>query len=161
VHLREYSITGFIREVGGHILFGVVAALPTLDPGLVLLCGAESILIDSDHLLTFLDFPVEVRLAHSITFALVAPLALSYLVRGDRRLNPWVFLVTLSAFAAHLAFDVYAGNGLVPLLTPFSVAYASLPYWAWFPLEIGAVLLSALAWYLRRSGGAPTLPRSL
>lgn len=144
VHLHEYSATGLTQEVGGHIIFGVVAALLTLDPALVLLCGAESILIDSDHLLAFLNFPVEPRLAHSISFALVAPLVLSRLTRGGRRLNRGVFLVSLSAIAAHLSYDVLAGNGMFPLLAPFSIAFTTLPYWTWIPLEVVAVLLCAV-----------------
>jgi len=57
---------------GGHVLFGAVAALPSLDSGLVMLASGESLLIDSVHLLAALGYPVEGRLAHSTFFALAA-----------------------------------------------------------------------------------------
>jgi hypothetical protein len=144
VHLHEYSLPLFAREVGGHVVFGVVAALVTLNPSLIALAGAESILIDSDHILAALNFPVIGRTAHSFSFAFDSALLLSYLARGERRLNRGVFFVTLSAIASHLSYDVFAGNGLFPLLTPFTFTSYNFPYWWWPGFELSAVLLSLL-----------------
>jgi len=153
-HFHEYTPVLLAWEVGGHVLFGLVAAAPTLDPSLALLCGAESIAIDSDHILAALDLPVEGRLAHSVSFALVAPILLSYLTRGSRGSSRGVPLVTLSAIADHMSFDVFAGNGVVPLLSPFSLAYFDLPYWTWVPLEALAVFLAAIIRLRGRSSEA-------
>ena len=105
----------------------------TLDSSLILLAGAESILIDADHLLSALDFAVEGRLAHSASFAIAAALV-----------NKMVFLVTLAAVSTHLGYDVFAGNGLFPLLAPFTTTSYSFPTWTRVPLESMVVLLCAM-----------------
>jgi len=154
--LHEYSAFGALREVGGHILFGVVAGVATWDSRLAILCGAESILIDSDHILPALNLPLEPRLAHSISFVIVAPLVLSYLARRRKGPDPRVLLVTLAAISAHLSFDVFAGNGLVPLFAPFSPVYYSVPYDAWPVLEaVGIGLATAVALKGRRKPKRP------
>jgi len=79
VHFHEYAFPAVVTEVGGHVLFGAVAALPSLDIGLVMLASGESLLIDWDHLLAALGYSVEGRLAHSIFFALAAAALLAYL----------------------------------------------------------------------------------
>ncbi|MDG6969679.1 MAG: hypothetical protein JRN54_01025 [Nitrososphaerota archaeon] len=77
--LGEYSSAQIVREIGGHLLFGVLAALPTMDAWLVLLSAGESILIDVDHILGALGFHVAGRLAHSVFFALAAAALLACL----------------------------------------------------------------------------------
>jgi hypothetical protein len=144
VHLHEYSLGALAQEVGGHVLFGVAAALVTLNVPLILLAGAESILIDVDHLLPALNSPVEGRLAHSVAFAVVSAVLLSYLARKNGRLNRGVLLVTLAAAAAHLSYDVFAGNGLFPLLSPFTLSDFNFPAWTWVPLEAIALLLCVM-----------------
>lgn len=144
VHLHEYAFPALVTEVGGHILFGVVAAAPTMDAGLVLLAAGESVLIDSDHLLAALGYPVEGRLAHSVFFALFAAGVLAYLAMKSGRRPRGVFLVTLSSVAAHFSYDVFAGNGVFYLFSPASFAAYDFPYWTWLPLVAVAVLLNAL-----------------
>lgn len=149
VHLHEYSLPALTQEVVGHVLFGVTAAFVTLNARLILLAGAESILIDADHVLPALNFSVEGRLAHSLSFAIVVALVLAYLAKRGGRMNRAVFLVTVAAVATHLSYDVFAGNGLFPLFAPFTMTSYSPPPWAWLPLESAAVLLCAMVRLLR------------
>ncbi|MDE1858198.1 MAG: hypothetical protein KGI26_03915 [Thaumarchaeota archaeon] len=158
IHLHEYAFPALVTEVGGHVLFGLLAALPTMDMGLVLLAGGESVLIDSDHLLAALGYPVEGRLAHSAFFALFAALALAYLARRSGRRGRGVFFVTLSSVAAHLSYDVFAGNGFFYIAAPLSFASYEFPLWTWLPLLLIGVALGSLGRLRarRRVSGAPT-----
>lgn len=142
VHFHEYSLPALAREVGGHLLFGVVAAAPTLDAGLILLAGGESVLIDSDHLLAALGYPIGGRMAHSVFFALAVACLLAYLSGRSGRGARGVFFVTLAAVAAHIGYDVLAGNGTFYFLSPFSLDAYVFPGWAWAPLLLAGVALS-------------------
>ncbi len=164
VHFHEYAFPALVTEVGGHVLFGVLAALPTMDAGLVLLAGGESILIDSDHLLLALGYPVAGRLAHSVFFAAFAASVLAYLAMRSGR--PWrgVFFVTLSSVAAHLSYDVFAGNGFFYILAPMSFASFEFPLWTWLPLLALGFALAYFGRPGRRSSGRGlrfSLPASL
>ena len=154
-HFHEYSLAAFAREVGGHLLFGFVAALPTMDPPLILLVMGESVLIDSDHLLSALNLPVEPRLAHSIAFALIAATLLAYVGKRGAGVDRGIFMSTLGSVAAHFSYDIFAGYELFPVLAPFSAAYFSFPYYAWVLFEAlgGAVCL--LSWFPRRPPWGP------
>lgn len=137
-HYHEYSLGQFVQEVGGHILFGAVAALPTLDPALILLCGAESILIDADHLLPAFNVPVEPRIAHSVSFALVVGLMTARASKNGGK-GRSVLVIAWAALAAHMSFDILAGDGFFPLLAPFTLANYSFPFYSWPLLEALAI----------------------
>ena len=162
IHLHEYAFPALVTEVGGHVLFGLLAALPTMDIGLVLLAGGESVLIDSDHLLAALGYPVEGRLAHSAFFAIFAALVLAYLARRSGRGGRGVFFVTLSSVAAHLSYDVFAGNGFFYIAAPLSFASYEFPLWTWLPLLLIGVALSSFGRIRmrRRASGTPTSDKS-
>jgi hypothetical protein len=149
VHFHEYSLASFTTEVGGHLLWGFVAALPSLDPTLILLVMGESILIDLDHVLPVLNLPVEPRLAHSISFALLAALLLAYLGRRGAKLDRGILFATLGSVAGHFSYDIYAGYALFPVLAPLTTAYFSFPFYAWYPFEASALVLCLLSWFPR------------
>jgi len=134
-------------EVGGHLLFGLVAGAATGRLAPALLAGLEAVLIDSDHLMAAAGFPIDARLSHSVFFVLLS----SFLVaRAGRRRgfasNSYVIMaVTLASFLTHLAYDIVAGDGDFPLFFPLSVSFHDLPYIAWPVLEAGAVFLCLLA----------------
>ncbi len=147
-HFHEYSLPLLMQEVLGHVAFGLVAALPSLDPWMVMLGGGESILIDVDHLLPALEYPVYGRLAHSIFFALGAALLLSLATKKGTRLNRGVFSVTLASVFAHMSYDVLTGSGSFPILSPFSFDFFTFPYLSWVLFEIAALLLNFAAFRL-------------
>jgi hypothetical protein len=138
VHLHEYPLRSLLVEVGGHVLFGLVAALPTMDISLILLCGGEAILIDADHVMGALSLPVQTRLSHSIGFILLGPLVMGRIATKNRGFSRPVTVVTFASVLAHLSYDVFAGNGSVPIFDPASIGFFTLPYWSWLPLEVGA-----------------------
>ncbi|MDG6902648.1 MAG: hypothetical protein JRM80_11920 [Nitrososphaerota archaeon] len=158
-HFHEYSLGAFLTEVGGHLAWGIAAGVFTLDPALALLVAGESVLIDSDHLLSALNLPLEPRVAHSVFFAVSAALFLAYVGRRAGRVDRGIFFATLGAVAGHLSYDVFAGYALFPVLSPLSNAYFSFPYSSWVLLEAMAAALCALSWLprVRDSGGRARL----
>jgi hypothetical protein len=154
MHLHEYALPELAPEVSGHIAFGIIAAVPTFDASLIFFCAGESILIDSDHILSALNYPVDGRLAHSVFFAIFAATLISYVARPGKRSKRAVFLVTLAAIPAHMSYDVFAGDGFFPILTPLSFVTYSFPYWTWPVLLIVAMTLTGLTRFRKVSGQA-------
>ena len=142
LHFKEYSLPVLAIEVGGHLSFGFLAGAFTFDPAFALVCTGESLLIDADHLLAALNLPVLPRLAHSIFFAVINGLFISYALKREGRPDFRFLLVTISAVLAHLSYDVLAGNGQFPILAPFALVSFNFPSLSWVVLEAGACLAS-------------------
>ena len=140
LHYKEYSISLLAIEVGGHLSFGFLAGVFTFDPVLALVCAGESLVIDADHLLSALNLPVLPRLAHSVFFALFTGVIISYALRREKRPDFRFLLVTLGGVFSHLGYDVLAGSGQFPILSPFYLGSFSFPYLSWIVLEAGACL---------------------
>ncbi len=151
--VQEYPFPGIIPEVGGHLLFGLVAGLATHSFDLIALCTALSLLIDFDHLAPALGLPIGFRLAHSIFFALTSAALLTLLFRRGGRRDFRIFGVVVSAISAHLSYDIVAGYGVFPLFFPISSVSSPLPGYAWIPIELAAITvnLGVFLW-LRKTG---------
>jgi len=169
IHLHDYSIPGAFVEVGGHILFGLLVAVPFLDLRLLLLSGSFAVLVDSDHILGALNLPVASRPDHSIVFILASSVfvyALSRRARLDRQTSAKVVTLAPAALLSHLSYDVLAAVGIFggagyafPLLAPYSFAPITMPAYSWVVFELlGVSLTSATAyvlWMRRERGAAP------
>lgn len=153
-HLREYTLGTFAVEVGGHLLFGAVAALPTMDLRLIALCTGEASLIDSDHILSALNFPVETRLSHSIGFLILMTVAISWVATRGKRLDVRVMLTTVAAILAHFSYDIYAGNGEFPVFAPVSLTPVQFPHWTWAVFEASAIAVASLVLAMKWRKGA-------
>jgi hypothetical protein len=150
---HEYSLASFAVEVGGHVLWGFVASLPSLDPALILLTTGESILIDADHILPILGLPAEPRIAHSFTFVILVGLALAYVGRHGPRPSRGILFATFAAYSSHLSYDIFAGFEFFPFLAPFSLAYIGLPFSWWPGLEALAAAFALVTWFPRKGRG--------
>ena len=144
-HELEMAGLGVALGVGAAALYGR-RGLP-----LGLLAVLSIVLLDLDHVPAFIGLAQPIRPAHSIFFIM---LVLGMVAVAVRRLD--VGLVVLSAFLGHLAVD----SGVVPPLSPFSFAFASIdPYRGLF--LAAAVLTALLAGLLvRRSAGRGTGERA-
>jgi hypothetical protein len=60
------------QELGGHLLFGALVAIPSRNIKIILLTALMAVTIDSDHLLNIAGFHVQGRLDHSILFAILS-----------------------------------------------------------------------------------------
>jgi len=119
----QFSIeAGFgIEEFSAHLLFGLIAALPTLDWRLMAYCGVSAVAIDLDHLPVTFGLQVIGRPAHSFTFAAFAGVLMGLAFRPRRWLNLPIALTTLSAVLSHISYDLYEASHLeFPLFLPLS-----------------------------------------
>jgi hypothetical protein len=147
--LAPYSAVyspALLVEIGGHLVFGLVAGAATGRLAPALLAGFEAVEIDSDHLMAAAGFPVDARLSHSLFFVLLSSFLISRAGRKAFALNSYgIMVVTLASFLSHLAYDIASGDGVFPLFFPLSIGFYDLPYLAWPILEAGAVCLCLLA----------------
>ena len=159
-HFHEYAFAKLAIEIGGHFIFGFAAAIPLLDFGVAILAGSLAVLLDSDHILSALNFPVSGRPDHSLLFMLVSTLLILYLgsrMRLSRNLILKLVFVGPVTLLAHISYDVFAASGSTfQLLIPFDFAQIYLPYYAWAVFEAAALLLSFLGLYLSRLSTSQT-----
>jgi hypothetical protein len=157
VEPAEYSPSRLIVEISGHFIFGLLASLPLLDLQLNLLTGALAVLIDSDHSLATLGFPVTGRPDHSILYAIVSLVALVYVAKKMGFDNSTLIKIAFIApitLLAHISYDVFVGPGPgFPLLVPFDFSVYTLPSYFSYVLEIAAFLLSIVAYFVSRKYG--------
>ena len=73
--LEPFRLITF-QELGGHLLFGAIVAIPTKNIKIILLAGLMALTIDSDHLLNVAGFHVQGRLDHSILFAVLSSIVI-------------------------------------------------------------------------------------
>jgi len=58
-----------LQEIGGHFAFGFLAAVPSGNLRIALICGLMALTIDTDHILSVARVPVLARIDHSVLFA--------------------------------------------------------------------------------------------
>ncbi len=138
--LPHVGLAAMGAEIGGHLLFGFLAALPTRRASLMGTGALLAILIDADHLLYYLGLSNVGRPSHSFIFMIAAMLAIAVAVRlfGSRNLtSAQVALLVMTGVLAHFAFDSITGGGM-PLLFPLTNA-------EYIPGPTGGVLFEAAA----------------
>ncbi|MHB1908606.1 MAG: hypothetical protein ACYCQJ_07005 [Nitrososphaerales archaeon] len=155
-HYHEYIAQKLFIEIVGHFSFGFIASIPFFDIEVSLLTGSAAVLIDTDHILSALDFNVTGRPDHSFLFFLVSATALIYV--AQRMGLPKSFITKLAFVApvvlfSHISYDIFSGTGSTfQLFIPFSFQTFDLPYYFWIVFEIIALGLSTTQFiYSRRS----------
>ncbi|HET7337189.1 MAG TPA: metal-dependent hydrolase [Candidatus Nitrosotalea sp.] len=127
-----------IKEIGGHFIWGAVAAAVTLRVRYILLGGLLAVLIDSDHLVGLLHIEGIPRMSHSITFAIIATVVLMLVFsRRDYRLGTIVGTSVLT----HISYDIFDGPYGFPILTPFINTIIQMPRIDWMWFEIAAIVI--------------------
>lgn len=128
-----------VKEVAGHIAWGLVAGAVTLSLRYVILTGLFAVLIDSDHIIGLTHIDALVRMSHSISFGIISVIVLMILFgRKDYRLGA----AAIAGLFSHLSFDIFAGNdGKFPILTPFYNHQISFAHADWLYFEIAAIIL--------------------
>src|SRR5579863_3079186 len=147
-HLPNPSNGLNIHEIGGHLIWGLVAGAAFLSIRYVIITGLFAVLIDSDHLLALLHVDALSRMSHSIAFGAIAVVVLMTLFgRKDYRLGAAAFAGVLS----HLSFDTFAGNdGKFPLFTPFYNHQIIFENIDWIYFEVAAVVIIGIVTLLVR-----------
>ena len=154
VHFHEYSFPEAVVEIGGHFVFGALAAFPLMGTRSALIGGSFAVVIDVDHLLGALNLNVSSRPDHSLVFAVVGS-GLVWLIsrryfgaKNPRAALAAALAVPISALA-HLSYDVLAaytvfgGKGFsFPLLIPFNYTLIPFPFWSWTVFEFLALAVA-------------------
>ena len=129
-----------LHEIGGHVLWGLVAGAVFLSARYAIITGLFAVLIDSDHLIALLHVDALSRMSHSFAFGAIAVVVLMISFgRRDARLGAAAFAGVL----AHLSFDTFAGeDGKFPLFVPFynhQIIFLNID---WIYFEIAAIVVA-------------------
>ena len=132
-----------LHEIGGHLLWGLVAGSVFLSARYAIITSLFAVLIDSDHLIALLHVDALARMSHSIAFGAIAVAVLMTLFgRKDYRLGVAAFAGILS----HLSFDTFAGaDAKFPLFVPFYNHLITFPNIDWIYFEVVAVAIAGIA----------------
>ena len=121
-----------IQEIGGHLVWGLVAGAVTLGLRYVILSGLFAVLIDSDHLIALTHVDAISRMSHSITFGIIAAVILILVFRKNYLLGAIAF----SGMLAHLSYDTFAGqDGKFPIFAPWYNHQISFAHIDWLYFE--------------------------
>jgi len=137
-----------VEHVTGHIVLGMMVGIVTLSPRYFLLGGIFSLILDADHLIQFLGIEVVPRMAHSVSFGIIA-IFVMMMVFGKRD-----YLLGAIAFAAvlsHISYDILlGGTDKFPFFTPFTNELTTFQGADWILMEVGAVILVGISVFISR-----------
>jgi len=144
--LEVSSIT--VEHVAGHIVWGMMVGFVTLSLRYFLIGGIFSIILDSDHLIQFLGIEVVPRMAHSVSFGMIAILVMM-MVFGKR--DYLLGAISFAAVLSHISYDILLiGTGKVPFFIPFTSEVTTFQGPDWIVMEIGAVILVGISVFISR-----------
>ena len=125
------------EHVFGHIMWGVVAGIASFSFRYAVLSGLFPIILDFDHWLQFLEIEMIPRMAHSITFGIIAWIAMMIIFgRKDLRLGA----IAIAAVFSHMSFDIFlTGNTKFPMYTPFILEEIEFGKTDWIFFEFLAI----------------------
>jgi len=134
------------EHVLGHIGFGLIVGIASFSLRYFAIAGLFPIILDADHLIQFFDIEMIPRMAHSVTFGILAAVLMIVIFgRKDARLAAIAFASVLS----HISFDVILGGGSVfPLVVPFSAETFWFVGFEGILIQVLAIVIVALAFLL-------------
>ena len=152
---QEFALDKLIVEIGGHFVFGFIAALPLKELRISILTGSLAVLIDVDHLLSIMNFDVSGRPDHSILYATIAAVLMFYVGRelkfSKDLFAKFIFVAPVSMLA-HISYDILVSPGTTfQFLIPFSFQQFEPPHFTWTLFEVAALLLSLVGLYFSRT----------
>ena len=133
-----------VEHILGHIVWGMAAAFATLSFRYIFAGGLFVIALDADHLVNFLNIDIVGRMAHSIPFALLAPICMMIIIgRRDFLLGA----ISFAAVFSHMSLDTFFDAGDFPIFAPFSEYLTAFDSADWIILQliaISAVIIAKL-----------------
>jgi len=137
-----------VEHVAGHVVWGMMVGLVTLSLRYCLIGGIFSIILDSDHLIQFLGIEVVPRMAHSVSFGMIAILVMM-MVFGKR--DYLLGAISFAAVLSHISYDILlVGVTKSPFFIPFTSEVTTFQGPDWILMEIGAVLLVGISVFISR-----------
>jgi len=137
-----------VEHVVGHIMWGLMIGLVTFKLRYFLIGGIFTIILDSDHLIQFLGIEVVPRMAHSVSFGLIAILVMM-IIFGKR--DYLLGAISFAAVLSHISYDILLGGGdKFPFFTPFISEVTIFQGSDWILMQIGAVILVVISVFFSR-----------
>jgi len=132
-----------VEHVIGHIVWGLMIGLVTFRLKYFLIGGIFSIILDTDHLIQFLGIEVVPRMAHSISFGLIA-IFVMMIIFGKR--DYLLGAISFAAVLSHISYDILLnGTSEFPFFTPFTSEVTIFQGYDWILMEIVAVMLVGIS----------------
>ena len=125
------------EHVFGHIMWGLAAGIASFSFRYAILSGLFPIILDFDHLLQFFGIEMIPRMAHSITFSLIAVGVMMVIFdRKDLRLCA----IAIAAVFSHMSFDIFLGGSTkFPLFVPWNSQVVTFSGTDWIIFEFVAI----------------------
>jgi len=96
----------------------------------------------------FLGIEVVPRMAHSVSFGLIA-IVVMMMIFGKR--DYLLGAISFAAVLSHISFDILLGKGSVfPFFTPFTSEVTIFQELDWILMQIGAVILVGISVFISR-----------
>ena len=125
------------EHVFGHIMWGLAAGIASFSFRYAILSGLFPIILDFDHWIQFLGIEMIPRMAHSITFGLIAVGVMMVIFnRKDLRLCA----IAIAAVFSHMSFDIFLGGSTkFPLFVPWNSQVVTFSGTDWIIFEFVAI----------------------
>ena len=125
------------EHVFGHIMWGLAAGIASFSFRYAMLSGLFPIILDFDHWLQFLGIEMIPRMAHSITFGLIAVGVMMVIFdRKDLRLGA----IAIAAVFSHMSFDIFLGGTTeFPIFVPWNSQVVTFSGTDWIIFEFVAI----------------------
>ena len=128
-----------VEHVLGHVIWGLIVGVFSFRFRYFVLAGLFPIILDSDHLIQFLGIEMISRMAHSITFGIIAAVVMM-IIFGKKDIL--LGTIALSAIFSHISYDVLlSGSTNFPLLAPFIRDRIDFGGLDWILYEVLAILI--------------------
>ena len=132
------EVSGVSAEhIIGHIMWGLVAGIASFSFRYVIISGLFPIILDFDHWLQFLGIEMIPRMAHSITFGIIAVVIMMLIFdKKDLRLGA----IAIAAVFSHMSFDIFLGGSTeFPLFVPWNSQVVTFSGTDWIIFEFVAI----------------------
>ena len=125
------------EHVFGHIMWGLAAGIASFSFRYAIISGLFQIILDFDHWIQFLGIEMIPRMAHSITFGLIAVSVMIVIFnRKDLRLGA----IAIAAVFSHMSFDIFLGGSTkFPLFVPWNSQVVTFSGTDWIIFEFVAI----------------------
>jgi len=125
------------EHVFGHIMWGLAAGIASFSFRYAILSGLFPIILDFDHWIQFFGIEMIPRMAHSITFGLIAVGVMMVIFdRKDLRLCA----IAIAAVFSHMSFDIFLGGSTeFPLFVPWNSQVVTFSGTDWIIFEFVAI----------------------
>ena len=133
------------EHVFGHIVWGLAIGIASFSFRYAILSGLFPIILDFDHWIQFLGIEMIPRMAHSITFGLIA-IVIMMLIFGKKDLR--LGAISIAAVFSHMSFDIFLGGTTeFPVFTPIiteNLTFSGIDWVIFEFLAISIIFISSI-----------------